>query len=170
MPPIAVGHGSKRDRSDRSRQVHFDHAPVNDEHNADGKRVHSQPHKNGLEPQPEQFSRAKRFKPCFDVADHGIHIKRRVSDDNTGTAVDNALTDIENPHDDIPCVRYDHHGAEGFEYPLEEHPSVYIVHIVFLCYELDQLITHHKSKDNPGYRHNDRFGDIADHGIDAAVP
>ena len=44
------------------------------------------------------------------------------------------------------------------------------MHVVFLCHKLDQLITHHKSKDNPGNRDDHRFGEVSDHGKDAAVP
>ena len=44
------------------------------------------------------------------------------------------------------------------------------MHIVFLCYKLDQLIAHHKCQDNPGDRDDNRFREIADHGKDAAVP
>ena len=80
------------------------------------------------------------------------------------------LPNIENSHDDIPGIRYDQHRAEGLEYPLEEHPGIHVVHVVFLCHDLDQLITHHKSKDNPGNRDDHRFGEVSDHGKDAAVP
>ena len=40
--------------------------------------------------------------------------------------VHNALPDIEDTHDDIPCVRHNENGTEGLENPLEEHPGVYI--------------------------------------------
>ena len=35
-------------------------------------------------------------------------------------------------HDDIPCVRHNENGTEGLENPLEEHPGIYIVQIIFL--------------------------------------
>ena len=58
MAPIPVRHSGKRDRSNGSCQIHLNHAAVNDKHDTDGKGVHGKSHKKGLEPQPEQFSRA----------------------------------------------------------------------------------------------------------------
>ena len=74
------------------------------------------------------------------------------------------------PHDDIPCVRHNENGTEGLENPLEEHPGIYIVQIVFLCHKLDQLITHYECQDNPGDWNDHRFREVSDHRKDAAVP
>ena len=48
--PIPISHGGKGNGADRGSQVHFDHASVNDQHDADGQCVHGQAHKQGLEP------------------------------------------------------------------------------------------------------------------------
>ena len=48
--PIPVGHGGEWDRSYGGSQVHFDHAAINDQHDADRQCVHGQPHEKGLEP------------------------------------------------------------------------------------------------------------------------
>ena len=152
------------------RAIHLDHAAVNDQHDTDGEGVHGQPHKEGLEPQAEQFPGSQGFKLLLHIRDNAVYVNGGVPDDDPRALIDHALADIENPHDDVPCVRYDQNRAEGFEYPLEEHPGIHVVHVVFLCHKLDQLITHHKGKDNPGNRDDHRFGEAADHGKDAAVP
>ena len=170
MAPVTVGHRGKGDRSNGGGQIYLDHPAVDDQHDADGKGIHGQAHKKGLEPQPEQFPGPQGFKLRLQIRDDTVHINGGIPDDDPGTLVDHMLPDIENPHDDVPGIRYDQHRAEGFEYPFEEHPGIHIVHIIFLCHKLDQLITHDKRQDNPGNRDDHRFGEVSDHGKDAAVP
>ena len=170
MAPIPVCHSGKRNRSNGSCQIHLDHAAVDDKHDTDGKGVHGKPHEKGLEPQPEQFSRAQGFKLRLHIRDDAADINGGIPDDDACAAVHNALPHIEDTHDDIPCVRHNENGTESLENPLEEHPGIYIVQIVFLCHKLDQLITHYECQDNPGDWNDHRFREVSDHRKDAAVP
>ena len=78
--------------------------------------------------------------------------------------------DTGNRHSPIPCVCHNEDGTEGLENPLEEHPGIYIMQIVFLCHKLDQLITHYECQDNPGDWNDHRFREVSYHRKDAAVP
>ena len=152
------------------RAIHLDHTAVDHQHDTDGKGVHGKPHKKGLEPQAEQFPRGKCLQLRLHIRDNAVNVNGGLPDDDARALVDDALAHIKDRHDDIPCIGYDQHRAEGLEYPFEEHPGIHVVHVVFLCHKLDQLIAHHKSKDNPGNRDDHRFGEVPDHGKDAAVP
>ena len=126
MTPIPVCHSGKRNWSNGSRQIHLNHAAIDDKHDTDGKGVHGKSYEKGLEPQSEQFSRAQGFKLRLHIRDDAADINRGIPDDDACAAVHNALPDIEDTHDDIPCVRHNENGTEGLENPLEEHPGVYI--------------------------------------------
>lgn len=49
----------------------------------------------------------------------------------------------------------------GLEYPLEKHPGVHIMQVIFIGDELDQLQRHHKGQDQTGNRQDGRFGQAA---------
>ena len=96
-------------------RIHLDHAAVNDKHDTDGKGVHGKPHEKGLEPQPEQFSRAQGFKLRLHIRDDAADINGGIPNDDARAAVHNALPHIEDTHDDIPCVRHNKNGTESLE-------------------------------------------------------
>ena len=127
MAPIPVCHSGKRNWSNGSCQIHLDHAAVDDKHDTDGKGVHGKPHEKGLEPQPEQFSRAQGFKLRLHIRDDAADINGGIPDDDACAAVHNALPHIEDTHDDIPCVRHNENGTEG----LENTPQQQTTHISF---------------------------------------
>ena len=83
MAPIPVCHSGKRNWSNGSCQIHLDHAAVDDKHDTDGKGVHGKPHEKGLEPQPEQFSRAQGFKLRLHIRDDAADINGGISDDDS---------------------------------------------------------------------------------------
>ena len=128
------------------RAINLDHPAVNDNENADGQRPHGNADEKGLEPQAEQWAEIHRHKLCFEIGDDGADVYGGICNNNAGGAVDNTLRHVKHAHYNIPCVCHDKNGAGSFENPLEEHPCVYIVEVVFLCNELNQLQRHHKCK------------------------
>ena len=74
MAPVTVGHRGKGDRSNGGGQIYLDHPAIDDQHDADGKGIHGQAHKKGLEPQPEQFPGPQGFKLRLQIRDDTVHI------------------------------------------------------------------------------------------------
>ena len=127
-------------------------------------------HDHGLQPQPQQRPDLHFRKRCFKSRDMLVERQRRVRYDDARRAVDDALSSFEHAHDDVPCVGDDEHGAGGFEYPLEEHPCVHVVHVVLFRNELNQLQRHDKGQDNARDGQNHIVRQRSDHAVDAAVP
>ena len=75
------------------------------------------------------------------ISDDAADINGGIPNDDACAAVHNDLPDIEDTHDDIPCVRHNENGTECFENPLEEHPGVYLslIHI-FIAPFLEILV------------------------------
>ena len=170
LPPFPVGHGRHGDGSDGGHAVDFDHPAVADDENADGQRPHGKMHDHGLQPQPQQRPDLHFRKRCFKSRDMLVKRQGRVRYDDARRAVDDALSSFEHAHDDVPGVGDDEHGAGGFEYPLEEHPSVHVVHVVLFRNELNQLQRHDKCEDHAGDGQNHIVRQRSDHAVDAAVP
>ena len=170
LPPFPVGHGRHGDRRNGCDQVDFHHAAIGDDENTDGKRPHGNAHKQTLEPQTEQRPQIHLHEPGIQVCGDAGNVDAGVPGHHAGRAVYHALGHIENAHDDAPGVRDDQDGAGGLEYPLEKHPGVHIMQVIFIGDELDQLQRHHKGQDQTGNRQDGRFGQAADHVEHAAVP
>ena len=68
------------------------------------------------------------------------------------------LAHIKDGQRDIKGVRQYHHGHEGLEGPLEEHPGIHVVEVVPVNEHLNELIGGDKGKDNPGNRQDNGFG------------
>ena len=73
-------------------------------------------------------------------------------------------------HDDIPCVCHNEDGKGAFENPAEEHGAVEVVHIVLFHNHVNQLIAHHKGENGRRNGDDHRFGQVLQHGKNAAVP
>ena len=80
------------------------------------------------------------------------------------------LGGVKHAHDDIPCVRHNEDGKGAFENPAEEHGAVEVVHIVLFHNHVDQLIAHHKGENGRRNGDDHRFGQVLQHGENAAVP
>ena len=79
------------------------------------------------------------------------------------------LAHVKDSQHDIEGVRQDRHGHEGFKYPLEEHPCVYVMEVVPVYEHLNELIGHDEREDNPSDWQNDRFRYLPYHGKDPGV-
>ena len=53
---------------------------------------------------------------------------------------------------------------------LEKHPSIYLVHIIFLCQHGNQFITQDKCNNHACNRHNDRIGKILYQTENTSIP
>ena len=152
------------------RAIHLDHAAVDDKHDTDGKGVHGKPHEKGLEPQPEQFSRAQGFKLRLHIRDDAADINGGISDDDACAAVHNALPHIKDTHDNIPCVRHDQYRAGRLEHPLVNVRNIKIMEIVPLNYHMDELKCHDERKNKPRNRNYDRLRKTPNHPVNTAIP
>ena len=88
----------------------------------------------------------------------GLNVDARIAVYYSGSTGYNILTDVEYCHHDVKGVGYEVDRYGCFEKPLEEHPSVHVVHIVFLCDHGDQLVTQNKGDDDTGDRDYHIFG------------
>jgi hypothetical protein len=80
------------------------------------------------------------------------------------------LRQVEHAHNDIPGIRYEHHGYHGLKHPLEENPGVYVMERVFIYHNLNELVTHNKGQDDARNRENDGFRKALYHTEYAAIP
>ena len=170
VAPFPVHHRGKGDGTNRGHQIDFNHPSVDHQEDADGEDLRTQPHKDALEPQPQQSADAPVRELGLQVGGHAGYVDARVRNDDAGALADHILRHIEHRHDDIPGVGDDEHCAEGLEDPLEEDPGVEVVKVVLFYDELDELIAHDKGEDDAGDGDDDGLREAADHVENAAVP
>ena len=170
LTPFAVCQRCHGDRRKRGHQVDFQHSAVHDNENADAQRPHGDAHEQALEPQPEQRADVHLHEAALQIGDDAADVDGGIADDNAGCAVYHALRYVEYAHDDIPGIGDDENGGSRLENPLEEHPCVEIVEVVFIGDELDQLQSCDESENQPGNRQDDVIRQGVNHVVDAAVP
>lgn len=168
--PIVIRHRGQWDGAKRHREVDFHHAPVDDDEDADGQDAHREAHDHALEIQPDELAELHRFQLCREAADHRGDVDVGSRGDYARGAVHNALRHVEDAHDDVERVGDDHDGDERLEDPAKEHPGVHVVQIVFIDDHVDQLVAHDEREHHARDGDDDRFGERADHGEDAAIP
>ena len=69
---------------------------------------------------------------------------------DSGCARNHGLSDVEYCHHDVKGIGHEVDCNSRFEEPLEEHPSVHVVHIVFLRDHGDQLVTQNEGDNDTG--------------------
>ena len=156
--PFLAHHSCHRNGRKGGHKVYLDHSTVGDDEDADGDGPGTDTGEQGLKPQSQKRPDLHIHEPGFQIGHHGGDINAGISCDNTRCAAYHTLGGIEYTHDDVPCICDDQHCSGGFEGPLEEHPGIYIVQIVFVCYELDQLKGHNKGEDCPRNRDDHGVG------------
>ena len=107
---------------------------------------------------------------AFQIGEQRVKINAGISDNHPGALVDDLLGGVKYAHDDIPCVRHNEDGKGAFENPAEEHGAVEVVHIVLFHNHVDQLIAHHEGENGRRNGDDNRFGQVLQHGENAAVP
>ena len=88
------------------RAIDLNHAPVDDNENADGDCPGADSHEQGLKPQPQQRPHIHFHEPAFQIRDHGGNIDAGVSDHHSGSAVDNALGSVEDAHTALQRIEH----------------------------------------------------------------
>ena len=168
--PLCIAQRGKGDRPQCGHGVNFNHSSIGHKENADGKNVHRQPHNKGLEPQAQQRPDVHCFKAAFQIGEQRVKINAGISDNHPGALVDDLLGGVKYAHDDIPCVCHNEDGKGAFENPAKEHGAVEVVHIVLFHDHVNQLIAHHKGENGRRNGDDHRFGQVLQHGENAAVP
>ena len=138
--PFAVAHGCNGNRRNAHGAVNLNHAPVENDRNEDRHNFETQADQKRFYRQSEQFSDAH-------VLHAGTHLRNRRININAGVAVDDScctgnhvLPDVEYCHHDVKRVGHEIDRHSRLEKPLEEHPCVLIVQIVFFPDSSDSAI------------------------------
>ena len=146
--PFAVAHGCDGNRRNAHGAVNLNHAPVENDRNEDRHDFETQADQECFYRQSEQFSDAH-------VLHAGTHLRNRRININTGVAVDDSccagnhvLPDVEYCHHDVKRVCYEIDRHSRLEKPLEEHPCVHVVKVVFLGDHGNQLVAQNKGDDD----------------------
>ena len=168
--PFVIRHRGQRDGAKRHREVDFHHAPVDDDEDTDGQDAHREAHDHTLKIQPDELAELHRLELCSEPADHRGDVDVGSRRDHACGAVHHALRYVEDAHDDVERVGDDHDGDERLEDPAKEHPGVHVVQVVFVDDHVDQLVAHDEREHHARDGDDDRLGERADHGEDAAIP
>jgi len=167
LSPLSVRESSEGDRSDRCIKIDLDHTTVHDDRDENGDDLHTHRYDHGLK---------RKLKKLADI--HGQHLRlhllndliridRRASAYHSCRSVYYILPDIEYRHDYVERIRYKPDGDKGLEYPLKEHPGIYIVQIVFLRDHAYKFIGQNKCDDHACDRDDDVVGKASHHIEDA---
>ena len=168
--PFAVAHRSNGDRRNAHGAINLNHSTIENDRNENGHDLEAKADQQCLYRQAEKFSDAHCFHSDAHLIKSGLDVNACAAVYYSGCSCNDILTDVKYRHHNVKGVGHevDRHGC--FEKPLEEHPCVHIVHIVFLCDHGDQLVTQDKGDDDTGNGDYHIFGQPPDHVVDAAVP
>ena len=156
--PLAVAHRSNRDRRNADSAVNLDHSSVQDDCDQDGHDFEAQADDQRFNGKAEQFTNTH----CFHTRSHGVQRRGNVNVcgavNDSSCARNHGLSDVEYCHHDVKGIGHEVDCNSRFEEPLEEHPSVHVVHIVFLRDHGDQLVTQNEGDDDTGNGDYHAFG------------
>ena len=170
LTPLPVRHGCERNRSHGRIQVNLDHPAVQDNRYQYRDDLHTHGDQRCFQRQCQQFTDTHCFHCRFKLSNGTGYVDGGIRSYHACCRRDHMLPDIEDPHDDIEGVRHQKDRHEALEEPLEEHPSVHLVHVVSFRDHRDQFIAQNEGYDHTGDRDNDRVRQAPDHGEDASVP
>ena len=87
-------------------------------------------------------------KPATHLRNRRININTGVAVDDSGCTGNHVLPDVEYCHHDVKRMRHEVDRHSRLEKPLEEHPSVHVVKVVFLGDHGNQLVAQNEGDDD----------------------
>lgn len=156
--PFAITHGSNRDRCNADGAVNLNHSTIQDDRDKDGHDLETQTDQQRLYRQAKQLTDTHSVHACLHRGDCCVNVNVGAAGDKASCSCHDILTDVENRHHDVKGVGHEVDRHSRFEKPLEEHPSVHLVHIVFLGDHGNQLVTQHEGYDDTGNGDYHAFG------------
>ena len=113
-----------------------------------GSNLETQADQQRLYGQAEQFANAHRFHAGAHLFKSGFDVDVCVAAYDTGCTGYDILTDVEDRHHNVKGVGNEVDRHSRLEEPLEEHPCVHVMQVVFLGDHGDQLVTQDKGDDD----------------------
>ena len=130
------------------RAVNFNHTAIEDDRDENRHNLEAQTDQQRLYGQAEQFANAHRFHAGTHLFKSGFDVDIRVAAYDTGCTGYDILTDVEDRHHNVKGVGNEVDRHSCLEKPLEEHPCVHVMQVVFLGDHGDQLVTQDKGDDD----------------------
>ena len=156
--PFSVTHGSNRDRRNADGAVNLNHSTIQDDRDENGHDFETQTDKQRLYRQAKKLTDTHCIHTCLHRSECRINVNARAAVYKASCAGHDGLTDVEDRHHDVKGVGHEVDRHRSLEKPLEEHPSVHLVHIVFLGDHGNQLIAQHEGYDDTGNGDYHAFG------------
>ena len=146
--PFAVAHRRYGDRRDAHGAINLNHTAIEDDRDEDGHYLEAQTDQQRLYGQTEQFPNAHRFHAGSHLFEGGFDVDVRVAAYDSGCTGYDILTDVEDRHHNVKGIGNEINRHSRLEKPLEEHPCVHIMQVVFLSDHGNQLVTQDKGDDD----------------------
>ena len=146
--PFAVAHGCDGNRRNAHGAVNLNHAPVENDRNEDRHDFEAQADQERFYRQSEQFSDAHVLHAGTHLRNRRVNVNARVAVDDSCCAGNHVLPDVEYCHHDVKRMRHEVDRHSRLEKPLEEHPSVHVVKVVFLGDHGNQLVAQNEGDDD----------------------
>lgn len=156
--PFMVAHSGNRNRCNADSAVNLNHSTIQDDRNENGHDLETQTDQQRLYRQAEQLTDAHSVHACSHRGECCINVNACAARDIASRTGYHILTDVEYRHHDVKGVGHEVDCHRSLEKPLEEHPCVHLVHIVFLCDHGNQLVAQHKGYDDTGNGDYHAFG------------
>ena len=130
--PFAVAHRRYGNGRDAHGAVNLNHTAIEDDRDENGHDLEAQADQQRLYGQAEQFANAHRFHAgaAFVPRVDSI-VDVRVAAYDTGCTGYDILTDVEDRHHNVKGIGNEVDRHSRLEEPLEEHPCVHVMQVVF---------------------------------------
>ena len=146
--PFAVAHRRNGNGRDAHGAINLNHTAIEDDRDENGHDLEAQADQQRLYGQAEQFANAHRFHAGAHLFKSGFDVDVRVAAYDTGCTGYDILTDVEDRHHNVKGIGNEVDRHSRLEEPLEEHPCVHVMQVVFLGDHGDQLVTQDKGDDD----------------------
>ena len=146
--PFAVAHRRNRDGGDAHGAINLNHTAIEDDCDEDGHDLEAKADNHGFDGQAEQFADAHCLHAGAHLLQGGLNVYIGIAAYDSGCTGNDILPDVENSHNDVESVRHEIDRHSRLEKPLEEHPCVHVVKVVFLGDHGNQLVAQNKGDDD----------------------